>query len=210
MEHEIWKEIPGYEGIYQASTYGRIKSLPKVVKGRTFKEKMLSFSIGGRGYYYVNLRIRGVAKRCTVHRVIAETFLDKEKGKDYVDHINTDKLDNRVTNLKWVTAKENSNNPLTIAHQRQMAVQNAKRGGSSIYAKKVYQFNLFKVKIAEYPSTLEAAEAVGVKRQNIQSCIYGTQMICADSLWSLSPVYKPKTEWREKYLLKYIAQKGNN
>jgi hypothetical protein len=100
---EIWKEVVGYEGIYQVSNLGRIKSL------KFGKEKILKKTIDNRGYYVVNLHINRKQKTFNVHQIVASSFLNhKPNGYEFVvDHINDDKLNNQVSNLQIVTARFN-------------------------------------------------------------------------------------------------------
>ena len=108
MEIEIWKDIPGYEGFYQASTLGRIKT---VGNGFTRKEKIRKLIKCKKGYLRVLLCKNGVINQRTVHQLIAETFLDhKPCGyKLVINHKNFIKNDNRVENLEVVTNRENTN-----------------------------------------------------------------------------------------------------
>lgn len=114
---EEWKDIPGYEGLYQVSNLGRVKSLSKVVNCyngfRTLQEKILKQNIQ-KGYATV-LLYHCNKKRYVTHRLVAEAFIPNPENKPFIDHINTIRTDNRVENLRWVTAKENINNPITRA-----------------------------------------------------------------------------------------------
>jgi len=120
MEEEIWKAVPGYEGIYEASTLGRIRSLDRLSKWRNnngtmcrskIRGRMLKFSVDEDGYFDVDLYdgVNKRAKTCRVNRIIAETFVPNPYNLPQVDHLNGVKDDNRPCNLEWVTCKENVN-----------------------------------------------------------------------------------------------------
>ena len=111
---EIWKDIKDYEGIYQVSNLGNIKSLNN---NKTKKEKILKL-VKCNGYLRVNLYKNNSHKNYAVHRLVAEAFIPNPNNKPFIDHINTIKDDNRAENLRWVTHKENMNNPLTREKQR--------------------------------------------------------------------------------------------
>ena len=114
MENEIWKDIKGYEGIYQVSNFGRVKSLERVnSRGNTVKERILKPHKTEKGYLHIVLCKDGKTKLYRVHRLVATYFIPNPENKPEVDHINGQKDDNRVENLRWVTSKENINNPTT-------------------------------------------------------------------------------------------------
>ena len=110
VTEEIWKDIKDYEGLYQVSNLGRVRSLNY---NRTNESKVIKETIDINGYAYVDLSKRGEKKRYKVHRLVADTFISKIDSKDNIDHINTIRTDNRVENLRWCTHKENMNNKIT-------------------------------------------------------------------------------------------------
>lgn len=102
---EKWVDIPGFEE-YQVSTLGRVKSKPK----HFMKEKILTGTIDPNGYIRVGLRKNNKAYCKQVHRLVIESFRPTKDIDKEVDHINRDRQDNRLINLRWVTRKENSQN----------------------------------------------------------------------------------------------------
>lgn len=117
MTNEIWKDIAGYEGLYQVSNLGRVKSLPREKwngKAIVYKKEIIRKQrVRADGYVSINLDKDGQQKWFKVHRLVAEAFISNPNNKPCVDHINTIRNDNRVENLRWVTRKENMNNSLT-------------------------------------------------------------------------------------------------
>ena len=107
---ELWKDIPSFEGLYQASINGEIRSLNHIRKNGTNEYlqtgKILKLNKNHSGYLQVRLSKNGIAKTYRVNRLIALTFIDNPLNKETVNHINGNKLDNRVENLEWATRKE--------------------------------------------------------------------------------------------------------
>ena len=106
---EIWKDIQNYEGSYQVSNYGRVKSLSRVdSRGNKRNEKILKGRKNRQGYYDVALCKNGKQKFCRINRLVAQAFIPNPENKPFVDHINAIKTDNRVENLRWCTYTENA------------------------------------------------------------------------------------------------------
>ena len=124
-EVEIWKdiyfkdfntnEIIDYRGLYQISNFGRIKILERIDSaGRKRKEKIMKPTKKGNGYLHVGLYKNKKWKYFHVHRLVAIMFIqNKDLNKNVIDHIDTNKENNHVNNLRWVSQKENLQNPIT-------------------------------------------------------------------------------------------------
>lgn len=107
---EEWMDIEGYEGLYQVSNEGRVKTLGNEASR---KEKILRCGINRYGYKYVVLSKDNTPKLKKVYRLVADAFIPNPEGKPCVDHTNTIRTDDRACNLRWCTYKENMNNEIT-------------------------------------------------------------------------------------------------
>lgn len=115
MQSEIWKDVPGFPG-YQVSNAGRVRSLPRTVKrgNHTMNISGLILRFGtSMGYPFVNLRKDGKTVSVKVHKLVALVFVENPQQRPEIDHINTDRKDNRPENLRWVNRHENNMNPIT-------------------------------------------------------------------------------------------------
>lgn len=161
LDYEIWKDIPNYEGLYQASNLGNIKSLQHYNGIKiTMREKILKpYKI--RKYLGVKLSKNGIRKNCYIHRLILETFTINTYNKEQVNHINGNRYDNRLTNLEWCSGPEN------IKH----SIQNKLHLKSqSTRAKKVNQYDLCGNFIKTWNSQTEAALAIQINPAQISMC----------------------------------------
>ena len=111
MDNEIWRDIEGFEGRYQVSNMGRIKSLERVDSlGRRVNERILSPGKDGKGYLFVILCKGGERKRYFIHRLCLMTFNPHPDMENLqVNHIDENKTNNHLSNLEWTTCKENIN-----------------------------------------------------------------------------------------------------
>lgn len=107
---EIWKQIEGFEGLYEISSYGRVKTLrssPKLKSGDFLSNSIECAIRNGKGYKTVTLYKNKVGKQLMVHRLVAKAFIPNPNNKPQVNHKDADKHNNNVDNLEWVTNLEN-------------------------------------------------------------------------------------------------------
>ena len=117
LDGEIWKDVVGYEGKYKVSNFGRVFSLTRVRNngGNIYKGRMLRIATDKLGYRHATLLDGfGGYKRIKVHRLVALAFIPNTQNKPQIDHIDCNPSNNNVNNLRWVTPKENQNNPNTL------------------------------------------------------------------------------------------------
>ena len=118
---EIWLPIRGYEGLYEVSHLGRVRSVNREMIDsngfkRTYKGRFLSLSAGANGYENIRLSRDGVGKNHSVHRLVAEAFVANPEGKAQVNHKDRNPLNNDFTNLEWVTHQENADHAVETGY----------------------------------------------------------------------------------------------
>ena len=180
---EIWVDIKGYEGFYQVSNLGRVKSLKRIARhssggNKILKEKLLKQTVNKRGYVVVTLYKDGVSKQFKIHTLVAVAFIPNVENKPYIDHINTIKTDNRVEDLRWVTEKENSNNELTLKHIKEGCKNNGrntphKYGAEHPNSRQIVQLSLDLDLIKIWGSGGEAERLEGFNHGHISKCCKG-------------------------------------
>lgn len=176
---EVWKPIPNFEGCYEISTFGRVKSLKY---GRV---KILKPYKGKSGYYYVVLVKDGaIRKTIKVHRLVAETFISNPDNLPCINHRNEIKTDNSVWNLEWCTEKYNRN----YGFAPNLLTEKLTNGKKS---KPVYQYTLDCVLIRVWPSTAECGRN-GFNQAAVSDCCLGARRrkTYKGFLWSYTPLTK--------------------
>lgn len=181
LANEEWRDVVGWEGLYQVSNLGRVKSLPryhKTLYGYYTKERILTPVLGKRGYLIVGLFDRDKTRTRPIHRLIAEAFIPNTEGKSCIDHVNTIRTDNRIENLRWVTPKENSNNPITLKKSRESCKKlwddGRFDGRNNTHYRRVAQCDKFGNIIKIWDSIKEAEDALGIDGSSISAVCLGT------------------------------------
>lgn len=198
MEKEFWKEIEGFDN-YQISNLGRVKNIKF--------DRLVKPLLDNRGYIMVNLYKNGKMKRLSLHRLIAIAFIPNPENKPCIDHINTDRSDNRIENLRWCTQKENHNNPLslmnhskaakgrTVSEEQKKNQSEKMKGrykGNKWGSKKIIQLTLDGIFVREWDAIKDAADSFGVSSSAIWNCLNGKCQV--KSIKGFKWKYKKETD----------------
>lgn len=188
---EIWKNISGYEGIYQVSNFGRIKSLKhktlrKNIFGKNksayyiYDEKILNGWIENNGYLMISLK----NKKYLIHRIVAKTFIKNPKNYPIINHIDGNKLNNCVDNLEWCTYKHNFNEAVKLGLIKPKYNSNDNR----IRAKKIAQYSLDNKLIKIHACSVDAekelkSKGVKINARNIRKVCLNERKTAGGFIW---------------------------
>lgn len=176
--NEIWKDIKGYEHLYQVSTLGRVKSLPKMKGFYKNKERILN-EIPIQGYKVVNLSKNNTVKHHLIHRLVAETFIDNPENKLFVNHINGNKSDNRINNLEWCTRSENDSHAYKLGLRKAPTYWKGRYGENHCRSKKIKC-----VETGEVFKSIQEAQ-LKYKTNHISACLKGDRKTTAGFHWEV-------------------------
>ncbi len=177
--NEVWKTvvIDGVEHpLYKVSSLGRVICLNW---RNTGNPRICRLSDSGQGY--LGVKIDGVNK--LVHRIVAEAFIPNPEGKKEVDHIDTNRQNNLVENLRWTTRKENSNNLLTKNHISENQWCRGKFGAEHHRSIAIVQLTLNGQFIRKWGAAIEAARELGITNSSINKCCRGKQKSAGGYKW---------------------------
>lgn len=198
---ELWKPVVGYEGLYEVSNLGSVRSLDHYVNvvsnnsvyvgksTRLVKGRILNGYKNKCGYMTVCLHDKNHKQSLkTIHRLVAEAFIPNQENKPQVDHINTIRTDNRVENLRWVTSKENQNNELTLINKvnrynKYEHPMKGKLGACNPNAIPIIQYSLNNEIIQEWSCATEASRILNIPQCNIVSALKGRLKTSAGYIW---------------------------
>ena len=164
MNKEIWRDVKGYEGLYQVSSEGRVKSLKR--KGRR-KERILKHQIDRNGYLRLNLCAGGKSRLFFVHRLVCQAFHENPDNNPCVNHIDENKTNNAASNLEWCTYEENINH----------GTRNERA------SKPVGQYSLEGKLIKLWPSLTEVKRQTGFSQGNISEAANGNRKQAYGFIW---------------------------
>lgn len=168
-----WKDIPGYEGFYQVSKDGQVKSKDIIIirkdgKPYSRKSKILKPFYDKDGYLRIELNKVGNCKKFYVHRLVAMTFLENRFNKEQVNHINAIKDDNRIENLEWCTNQENRNH--AVKNKLQPLQFGIKNPNVKLDPVKVLRIRQLK---KSGLSSNEISKIIGTSKSNVENIIRG-------------------------------------
>lgn len=184
---EEWRDIKKFEGIYQVSNLGRIKSLSRKIWNYTTKEKILKPYPCGSGYLEVNLRDNGRRTVKMVHRLVAETFLDNHIGLSQVNHLDENIKNNRADNLEWCTPKHNANYGTRNKRQYEAMVKN----GTAMAPRRIRMFRLDGTPVCQFENPHEAERCTGISQSNIHQCCHRQHKTAGGYKWEYVNFKKP-------------------
>lgn len=177
---EIWKDIEGYEGLYQVSNMGRVRSLERtrsmnqdrVRKPVPVPGRILVPQKKKAGYLGVVLSKDGKQRNVRIHCIVAKSFLPNPEGKPQVNHINGIKSDNRLSNLEWATNSENQQHALATG-LRDMSQRR----------KAIFQYDMSGKFIRSWNGAVEVEKETGMSQRYVASCCRGEERSAYGFVW---------------------------
>lgn len=177
---EVWKDVKGYEKLYEVSNYGNVRSLNY---NGTKKVVLLKPQETIHGYFMVQLYKNGISKKFQVHRLVMISFVENTKNKPCVNHKNGIKTDNRLENLEWVTYSENEKHSHHILGKKYYQPMKGMFGLNHNRSNPVVQISLDGFIIADYDSRKEAFDKTGISQSNISLCVSGKRKKAGGYIW---------------------------
>ena len=184
-EEEVWKPVRNYEGLYEVSNMGRVKSLNY---NKTGKERIMKLNKDKDGYLLVNLHKNAKMECCKVHRLVATAFLDNSNNLPEVNHKDENKLNNCVDNLEWCSRSYNMTYNgrakkvgKKLRGRKQTEEHNKKRAEKR--KKPIFSINKESGLIIWWKSAKEAGKILGIDSSSITKCCKGKYNSAGGHIW---------------------------
>lgn len=214
INKEVWKDVKGYEGYYQVSNFGRVKSVPRIityVDGRVwnYNGKMLSTRLNRDGYPCLGLVKDTEQKHVRVHRLVAEAFIDNPHEYLEVNHIDEDKANNHYTNLEWCTRKYNMNHGTGMkrSHSHPNAIKRLEDSKVPIVGINIKTEDEIRFE------SVNAAGRSGFPRRNVNAAITGSDKSCRGYVWLREDEYTEELKQEKlkpfRIKIKQLDDEGN-
>lgn len=174
-----WRDVLGFEGQYQVSDDGYVRSLPDIDwRGRFMSGRIMSQAVNEKGYE--TLVLRGESRR--VHRLVAEAFLPKPAPeKNQINHKNGNKRDNRVCNLEWCDNSENQRHRYEVLNHR--GAMTGRTGANCKNSKPVVGTCILTREVRRYPGASEAGRQLGIHGSAVAGCASGRTKQAGGWIW---------------------------
>lgn len=176
---EIWKDVVGYEGLYKVSDNGNVMSLHYNHKN---EPHLLKQSCGSSGYLHLQIYKGKKCKTVYVHQLVAEAFIPNPHNKQEINHINGNKLDNRLSNLEWATTSENQKHAIRNG-LRKPSPNSGRFGKNNPLSKTFCQYDLNGNFIREWTGITQTAKEFGVSNTSLRHCLNGKHKTCCGFIW---------------------------
>ena len=186
---EIWKDIKDYEGLYQVSNYGNVKSLERYIKNKNdkmqFYNEIILIPNDSKGYLKVTLSKNNKQKTFRIHILVAKAFVQNPENKPEVNHKDGNKHNNHATNLEWNTRSENENHAYKngLAKPSQKQKNAVAKYAKENYSKKVIQYDLNGKFIKEWNSMADVWRELGIRASLICRCCKGLRTQTYGYIW---------------------------
>lgn len=196
LEGEIWKDIDGFETLYQISNFGRVKSLSHSVTWkngvtREYETRILKNAEHTKGYNFITLTKDKKTFYRSVHRLVASAFVSNPENKPQVNHIDGNVRNNRYDNLNWMTNSENGLHAYKYLGRVSARGMLGKSGALNSTSKVIYQFTINGEFLAKYESGRQAAKITGFGQGNIAAVARGLYEIRHGYRWSYTDKPNP-------------------
>ena len=183
---EIWKPVVGWEDSYEVSNLGNIKSLDRYITTKNghqlyIKQTIIKKRINNCGYERVELNKNGKGKMYSIHRLVAEAFLENFNKNLQVNHKNGIKTDNRIQNLEMVTAKENQRHSYNVLKTKPS--MQGHFGSSHVRSIKVKQYDLNDNYIKTWNSLIEASKQLNINPSCISNNCRNRRKTAGGYIW---------------------------